>query len=78
MAVVNYEYEFTMSDVGVDDRVSDGGVFSHATFGQMFTDQSLHFPEPACLPKSDRQVPYVVLASDDAFPLSEILLKPYS
>lgn len=77
MAVVNSEYEFIMADVGVNGRVSDGCVFSHTTFGQKLQDQSLHLPEPACLPNSIRQVPYV-LVGDDAFGLCENLLKPYN
>lgn len=54
MAVVNYEYEFITADVGVNGRASDGGVFSHTAFGQMFKDQSLHIPEPTCLPVTDK------------------------
>ena len=76
MAVVNSEHEFIMADVGVNGRVSDGGLFSHTTFAQMLKDQSLHPPEPACLSNSDRIVPYVLIGN--AFALSGNLLKPYN
>lgn len=76
MAIVNSKYAFIMTDVGINGRVSDGGVFSHTKSGKMFKERSLHLPDHKCLPNSARQRPYVFVG-DDAFALSENLLKRY-
>ena len=43
----------TMVDVGVNGRVSDGGVINHTKFGKMFFDNELAIPEPYKLHKDD-------------------------
>ena len=77
MAVVNAKYEFIMADVGINGRVSDGGVFSETKFGRLFHEGSLNLPEPQYLPNSTRKLPYVFVG-DNAFPLTENLMKPYA
>lgn len=77
MAVVNANYEFTMVDVGVNGRISDGGVLSHTNFGKALSENSLNLPDPCALPMSDKILPYAFVG-DDAFQLSDHLLKPYS
>lgn len=78
MAVVNARYEFIMVDVGTNGRVSDGGVISNTTFGRMMEDGELSIPEPETLHEEDIiPLPYF-FAADDAFAMSENLLKPHS
>lgn len=77
MALVNANYEFLMVDVGINGRISDGGVIRYTSFGQKLYEQSLQIPEPEKINKSDKVLPYVMVA-DDAFAMSENLLKPYS
>lgn len=77
MAVVNCNYEFIMVDVGINGRISDGGVLAHTAFGKALSDKSLQIPKPASLPNSERIVPFVFVG-DDAFALTENFMKPYS
>lgn len=79
MAVVGADYEFIMIDAGVNGRVTDGGVIAVTEFGRLLSDGSLGLPEPAPPPLHQNNVtamPYVFVG-DDAFAMSENLLKPY-
>ena len=76
MGVVNANYEFIMADVGVNGRVSDGGVISVTEFGRRLEEAALNLPEPEPIVQNGRNMPYVFVA-DDAFAMSENLLKPY-
>jgi len=78
MAVVNAKYEFLMVDVGINGRVSDGGVINQTEFGRRFNGHQLHLPRPEVLEEGDSvPLPYVFVG-DDAFAMTENLLKPYS
>ncbi|XP_047543348.1 uncharacterized protein LOC125075683 [Vanessa atalanta] len=76
MAVVNANYEFIMVDIGTNGRVSDGSVLQNTTFGQQLKNNALNIPPPELLPGSFRKLPYFFVG-DDAFPMSQNLLKPY-
>ena len=78
MAVVNANYEFLMVDVEVNGRVSDGGVISHTEFGYMLSNNTLQLPEPTKLHSSVQTNYPFVFIGDDAFAMTENLLKPYS
>lgn len=77
MAVVNADYEFIMADVGVNGRVSDGGVIAVTEFGRRLDDGALKLPAPEPIVQNGNNMPYVFVA-DDAFGMTENLLKPYS
>ena len=76
MAVVNGNYEFIMADVGVNGRVSDGGVISATDFGRRLETADLNLPDPEPIVFNGKSMPYVFVA-DDAFAMSTNLLKPY-
>lgn len=76
LAVVDANYRFIYIDVGVNGRVSDGGVFRQSTLSEAISGHYLNIPENKSLPGRQKKVPYVFLA-DAAFPLSEHILKPY-
>lgn len=76
MAIANANYEFIMVDIGANGRVSDAGVFSNTVFYKNFLEKKLNIPEPDYLPGINEKFPYVFVA-DDAFPLSNNLMKPY-
>lgn len=76
MAIANANYEFIMVDIGANGRVSDGGVFSNSSFYKNFQEKKIKIPEPDYLPGFNCKLPYVFVA-DDAFPLSNNLMKPY-
>lgn len=76
MAIANANYEFIMVDIGTNGRVSDAGVFSNTLFYKNFQERKLKIPESDYLPGISDKFPYVFVA-DDAFPLSNNLMKPY-
>lgn len=66
LALVDDQYCFEYIDVGANGRASDGGVFSKSSLKSAIEDNLLKLP------------PNTVFVGDDAFPLKEYLLKPYS
>lgn len=77
MAVANAKHEILMVDVGINGRMSDGGVIRHTKFGEMFLCNSLGIPEPTNISSPNSRLPFVFVG-DDAFTISENLLKPYT
>lgn len=57
------------ADVGVNGRMSDGGVWARSSFKRKLDDGLLHIPQPEGFPYH--------IVGDDAFPLSLSLMKPY-
>lgn len=78
LAVVNALYQFIYVNVGVNGRISDGGVFRDSDFAQLLNNSEnlLNIPKDKPLPDMDESMPYVLLV--DAFPLQQHILKPYS
>ncbi|KAM4019366.1 uncharacterized protein ACNLHF_000069 [Anomaloglossus baeobatrachus] len=73
MALVNANYEFINVDVGMNGRVSDGGVLEHTMFGEHLQNGALHLP-----PNSETTGNLnFVFVGDEAFPLHANLLKPF-
>lgn len=60
------QYCFEYIDVGANGRASDGGVYAKSTLKSALQNNALNIP------------PNTVFLADDAFPLKEYLLKPYS
>ncbi|GFS03054.1 protein ALP1-like [Elysia marginata] len=77
MAVVDANYEFIMADVGVNGRVSDGGVIAVTEFGRRLEEDALNLSEPEPIEQSGNKMPFVFVA-DDAFAMTENLSKPYA
>ena len=77
MAIVDADYKFIYIDVGCNGRVSDGGVFKNYSIYTALQNNTLNIPKPTKLPRSRERVPYVLVA-DDAFALSNYLMKPYA
>ncbi|XP_039951489.1 putative nuclease HARBI1, partial [Bactrocera tryoni] len=77
MAVVNANYEFLMVDVGKNGRASDAGIFRDSLFLMSLKNNELKIPSKECPPGCDTALPYVFVA-DDAFPLTENIMKPFS
>lgn len=57
--------------------MSDGGVFKNYSIYTALQNNTLNIPKPTKLPGSRERVPYVLVA-DDAFALSNYLMKPYA
>ena len=77
LAVVDADYKFTYVDIGCNGRISDGGVFRNCALSGALEENTLNIPHPTSLPGKTHPIPYMIVA-DDAFPMKEYLLKPYS
>ena len=77
LALVDADYKFTYIDVGCNGRISDGGVFRNCSLNKAMENGSLNIPSATPLPGGDRPVPFMIVA-DDAFPLRQNIMKPYS
>ncbi|KAM4019359.1 uncharacterized protein ACNLHF_000061 [Anomaloglossus baeobatrachus] len=73
MALVNANYEFINVDVGMNGRVSDGGVLEHTAFGEHLQNGALHLPTNS---ETTGNLNFVFVG-DEAFPLHANLLKPF-
>lgn len=58
--------------------MSDGGVYNNSKLSSAIKYNLLNFPDDMLFPNSSNQIfmPYVIIA-DDAFALSERLMKPF-
>ena len=63
-------------EVGSYGKSSDAEIFKNSALFDKLCNNSLGIPPPRCLPNSSEKVHYVILG-DEAFPLSENLLRPY-
>lgn len=78
LALVDANYQFIYINVGINGRVSDGGVFRESDIAPCLTNprNPLNIPPDKALPGMDEVVPYVILG-DNAFPLQKHIIKPY-
>ena len=76
LAIVDADYKFVFVDVGCNGRISDGGVFKNCSLYKALEEKCLNIPSQVNLPGTEQPFPYVV--ADDAFPLKEYIMKPYS
>ncbi|KAJ8913932.1 hypothetical protein NQ315_005730 [Exocentrus adspersus] len=77
MALVDADYNFLYVNIGCQRRVSDGGVFNNCQLYKDFERKKINVPAPSNLPGRNQHVPFVFVA-DEAFALSENIMKPYS
>ncbi|KAK5640416.1 hypothetical protein RI129_011227 [Pyrocoelia pectoralis] len=77
MAVVDVNYKFIMIDVGSYGKNSDGGVLEHSEFGKLLYMKKLDLPQPKAIVENSTELFPFVLVGDEAFRLSENLMKPY-
>lgn len=77
LGVVDADYKFLWYDVGGNCSASDAGIFNASDLHPALENNTLGFPDPERLHGGDRDVPYF-LVGDDAFPLREWLMKPFS
>lgn len=76
MAVCDANYCYIFADTGIQGRILDGGAFRETTSFKKLEKNKLNLPTPEPLPGRQVGQPYVILG-DDAFALSEQLMKPF-
>ena len=77
LALLDADYKFLYVDIGCNGRISDGGVFKNSSLGIALEMKPLNLPSPEPLPGRLDPIPFFIVA-DDAFPLKENIMKPYS
>lgn len=65
-----------MADVGAYGKNSDSIIFQRSKIGRRFLNRQMDLPAPSPLPDSDIVAPYTMVG-DEAFPLTEYMLRPY-
>ncbi|KYM96994.1 Putative nuclease HARBI1 [Cyphomyrmex costatus] len=76
LGICDANYIFTFVDIGSYGRRSDGGIFRDSLVGQKFHNGKMNLPKPEPLIVDGPSLPYV-LVGDEAFQLTEYLLRPY-
>lgn len=76
-ALVDADYNFLYVDVGCQGRISDGGVFKNSELYRKLENGSLNLPNASPLRGRNKHLPYVFV-SDEAFPLTDRIMKPFS
>lgn len=76
LAICDHQYLFTCIDVGAYGRRSDGGVFQESPIGRQFKKRQMGLPPPKKLVVDGNPLPYV-LVGDEAFQLTDFMLRPY-
>ena len=77
LALLDGDYKFLYVDIGCNGRISDGRVFKNSSLGIALEMKPLNLPSPEPLPGRLDPIPFFIVA-DDAFPLKENIMKPYS
>lgn len=75
MAVADAENRFLFVDVGAYGSEGDASVFFKSDFGQSISQNTIDLPENASIGLEN--LPFVFVG-DDAFPLSDRIMKPYA
>jgi len=76
-ALVDANYNFLFVDSGCQGRISDSGVFKNSQLGQKMERDELSFPPAEPLNGREKDVSYFFVG-DEAFALSENLMKPFA
>lgn len=76
LGICDANYIFTLVEIGAYGRRSDGGIFRDSIMGQKFNERQMNLPKPKRLTVDGMPLPYV-LVGDEAFQLSDYLLRPY-
>ena len=77
LALVDGEYTFLWADVGSPGSNSDCGIYNRSRLQRKLSNGRMGFPQPDPLPNDDQDITYFIVG-DDAFPLRDYLVKPYS
>ena len=78
MVMADADYYFISVEAGAQGSSSDSNVFKNSTFGKLLESNKLNIPDPRVVP-SDAEglsMPFV-LVGEEAFAVSEHVLRPY-
>lgn len=78
MAVVDAEYKFTYVDIGAYGKDCDSSVFQRTIFYNLLLREQLQIPPPCPLHSAGTENFPFVFVADEAFGLSEYIMRPYA
>lgn len=77
LAVADAHYKFIYIDIGCNGRISDGGVYKNSSLYRLLNkEKKLNVPSASIIPGTKKIIPYFFIG-DDAFALSDNIMKPY-
>lgn len=76
LGMCDADYKFTYVDVGAYGKSSDSGIFKNSSLYEKLNKESLNIPQASSITGSSCEYPYVIVG-DEAFALSEHVLRPY-
>lgn len=76
LAVCDADYKFTCIDVGAYGKCSDSSIFKNSILYKKLINTNLRIPEKKPISANGIPMPYVIVG-DEAFGLSENLMRPY-
>ncbi|XP_071554257.1 uncharacterized protein [Temnothorax nylanderi] len=77
LAITDANGLFTVVDIGAEGRRSDGGIFMHSDLGISLNNNEVSLPPSRQLEENGPNLPYV-LVGDEAFALTNYMMRPYS
>ncbi|XP_032685708.1 protein ANTAGONIST OF LIKE HETEROCHROMATIN PROTEIN 1-like isoform X2 [Odontomachus brunneus] len=76
MVVADANYRISLLDIGAPGRRSDSGVFYASEIGKRLQNGTLSIPPPRPVEHAGQSLPFM-LVGDEAFPLTQYMLRPY-
>ncbi|XP_055308267.1 putative nuclease HARBI1 [Sitodiplosis mosellana] len=76
LAIVDAHYKFIALDVGSYGREGEAGIFLKSEMGKLINSGNFNIPPSAALPSTNIVLPNVILG-DEAFALTDSMMKPY-
>lgn len=78
LAIADSKYNFIYVEVGAFDSSSDSNIFKKSVFSKLLERNDLNVPRPQILINDENGMPMpFVLVGDEAFALSQHVLRPY-
>lgn len=78
LALVDADYCFTVINVGSYGANTDSNIFKNSVFGEKLHANAFNIPTPQTLPGDDDGTPMpFVIVGDEAFALSQHIVRPY-
>lgn len=77
LAICDSNYKFIFVDIGAYGRNSDSTIFEDTELYRRLQSNTLNIPNPSPITTNGETVPYVFIG-DEAFALSQNLMRPYS
>lgn len=78
LAGVYADYKFTYNDVGSCGSRNDSAIFRHSSLSQQLRYKQLNIPNDQPWPGTTEQSYLYMFVADEAFDLSENIMRPYS